>query len=103
MCVEHVHPREGGVTERIHLVVDRAEKERFRRLAEREGKTLSGWLRDAANARAAASQSAVVLDDIAALRAFFDECDQREHGREPDWESHLEVIDRSRSAGGTRT
>jgi hypothetical protein len=98
MCI-----RGADVTERIHLVVDRAEKERFRRLAEREGKTLSAWLRDAANARATASQTDVALNDAAALRAFFAACDQREHGREPDWESHLDVIDRSRSAGGAPT
>lgn len=42
MCME------GSVSERIHIVVDAADKERYRRQAAREGKTLSDWLREAA-------------------------------------------------------
>ncbi len=36
------------MSERIHIVVDAADKERYRRQAAREGKTLSDWLREAA-------------------------------------------------------
>ena len=49
MHIIYVH----AMTERIHIVVDRAEKERYRRLAAREGKTLSEWLRAAARDRVA--------------------------------------------------
>jgi len=57
------------VTERIHLVVDREEKERFRRLASREGRSLSDWLREAARARAASTAESG-LEDPESLRAF---------------------------------
>lgn len=30
------------------------------------------------------------------LEAFFARCDERERGREPEWEQHLEVINRFR-------
>jgi len=83
------------MAERIHMLVDHEEKERFRRSAAREGKSLSEWLRDAAKERAAASESRVALDSREELTAFFAACDRRERGREPDWESHRKVIDRS--------
>jgi hypothetical protein len=83
------------MAERIHILVDREEKERFRRSAAREGRSLSEWLREAAKDRAAASESRVALDSREALEAFFAACDRRERGREPDWESHREVIERS--------
>lgn len=73
------------MTERIHLVLDAAEKERFRRLAARKGKTLSAWVRDAARFRAAVEARAG-LETEEDLRRFFDECDARESGLEPDWE-----------------
>lgn len=88
-----------AVTERIHIVVGREEKERFRRLAAREGRSLSDWLREAARERAAARGEAQ-LEDEASLRKFFDACDRREEGREPDWEVHREVIERSIGPGG---
>jgi hypothetical protein len=92
---------EWGMSERIHIVVGREEKERFRRLAAREGRTLSEWLREAARARASSATEAG-LADASSLRSFFAECDRRERGRgrEPDWASHREVIERSKGSGG---
>lgn len=87
------------MAERIHIVVEPAEKERFRALAEREGKTLSAWLRDAARDRAAAADAGAALDSEEALRAFFEACDRREAGSEPDWEEHRRVIERSIAGG----
>jgi hypothetical protein len=94
---------EARVTERIHIVVGRTEKERYRRLAAREGKTLSEWLRAAAREKLEAATRDAGLPDEEALRLFFDECDAREQGREPDWESHLEVMTRSRGTGAAGT
>jgi hypothetical protein len=91
------------MTERIHLVLDAVEKERFRRLAVREGKTLSAWVRDAARDHAASLEARGSLDTGEDLRAFFDACDARETGREPDWEEHERVIERSRTSGGSET
>jgi hypothetical protein len=80
------------MTERIHIVLGRTEKERFRRLAEREGKSLSEWLRDVARARADAEEARARLDTVEQLEGFFADCDGREQGREPDWDDHLRVI-----------
>ncbi|HUH14101.1 MAG TPA: ribbon-helix-helix protein, CopG family [Longimicrobiales bacterium] len=89
--------------ERIHIVVDPSEKERFRLLAEREGKSLSAWLRDAARERAAAAASASALDTEQALRDFFAACDEREVGTEPGWEHHRRVIEDSVRSGAAGT
>ncbi len=89
--------------ERIHIVVDRAEKERYRRLAAREGKSLSEWLRSAAQDKLAAARSDEKLETAEALEAFFDRIDQRERGREPDWEAHRNVIKQSVSKGSSGT
>lgn len=90
------------MTSRIHILIDDEEKERFRRQAEREGKSLSAWLRDLARARLAES-GAPELDSLEALRAFFAACDEREGEREPDWAEHLRVIAASRRSGSADT
>jgi hypothetical protein len=87
------------MVERIHIVVDRAEKERYRRVAAREGKSLSEWLRSAAQEKLRAARSTAELDSRESLKAFFEECDQREVGPEPDWEAHRAVIDDSIASG----
>lgn len=90
------------MSDRIHIVVDRAEKERCRVLAEREGKNLSEWVRAAVRERAAGYADQPALDTPEALEAFFDECD-RAHGpdaaREPDWEDHKRLIQESKIEG----
>jgi hypothetical protein len=91
------------MSERIHIVLDPVEKERFRRLAEREGKSLSEWLRDVARARADAESERERLDTSEQLHRFFAACDEREHGREPDWEEHLKVILGSIAKGASDT
>lgn len=80
---------------RIHLIVDREEKERYRRQAEREGKSLSGWLREAARAKLAEASQDRDIETLDELREFFAECDRREQGREPDWPEHRRMIERS--------
>jgi hypothetical protein len=88
---------------RIHIVVERAEKERFRRMAAREGKSLSEWLRDAARERLLHTREQEPLDTPEALHDFFAECDRRERGREPDWHVHKDVIERSIEEGAGRS
>lgn len=90
------------MTERVHLLLDGAEKERFRRWAEREGKSLSEWLREAAREKLAAASATQPLDSRESLEAFFDGCDARERGEEPDWEAHRRVIEESIRTGATR-
>jgi Mn-dependent DtxR family transcriptional regulator len=91
------------MVERIHIAVDAADKQRFRRLAEREGKSLSGWLRDTAREKAEAAEARVRLETEQQLRSFFEACDRRERGREPDWEQHRRMIERSAASGAAET
>lgn len=93
------------MADRVHILMDAAEKARYRRLAAREGKTLSEWLREAAAEKAASARQARSLDTPEALSAFFEECRAREAGlgREPDWEEHRRVIERSIATGATDT
>ena len=86
------------MTSRIHIVVDEEDKERFRRQAEREGKSLSAWLREAARARLSERRESA-LDTGEELRAFFEACDDRESAPEPDWEEHRRVVERSARSG----
>ena len=91
------------MVERIHIVVDRAEKERYRRMAAREGKSLSEWLRSAAQEKLAAARTDPTLDTVASLRAFFEALNQNAGGPEPDWETQREVIAQSIAKGATST
>lgn len=84
---------------RIQILLGEQEREEFRRLAKRQGMSLSAWLRDAGREKASAGASEQRIRSKEALRDFFAECDQRERGREPDWEEHREVIDRSKRSG----
>ncbi len=100
MMILHVSSR--AMPERIHLVLSAAEKERYRLAAARVGQSLSEWLRQAAEDRAAAEDQAVALDSADRLRTFFDACDARERGTEPDWEVQRELLEASMrgQAGG---
>ena len=84
---------------RIHIPIDDADKARFRRYAEQEGKSLAAWLRDAAEHRIRTLEDRPSLRTREALTAFFTECDSRETEPEPDWEEHRKVIQRSRTEG----
>ena len=85
--------------ERIYITIDRAEKERFRRMAARKGQTLGEWLRDAAREQLALEERFRRLDSTEALAEFFADCEERELEREPDWEAHRRVIERSMASG----
>lgn len=79
-----------------------AEKARFERAAQREGMTLSAWLREAARERLEGS-GPPSLASGAELRAFFADCDLREKGAEPDWETHRRIIEASKREGASDT
>lgn len=84
---------------RIVVFVDERQREMFRDQAAAEGRSLSEWLREAGRERLEHAQPSQLRtrDD---LERFFNACDEREHGREPDWEDHLGVI-RASLRGGT--
>ena len=83
---------------RIHLVLGKDEKARLERAARREGMTLSAWLRKAAREKLEGAEPPA-LSTVEELTAFFQECDEREEGREPDWEAHRQVIETSKRQG----
>jgi hypothetical protein len=84
---------------RVQILLGEQDREEFRRLAKRHGMSLSAWLRDAGREKATAGELEQKIDSKQALMDFFAECDEREQGREPDWEEHREVIDRSSRSG----
>jgi hypothetical protein len=89
---------------KVQVVLDEEEREELRRAARRAGTSLSAWLREAGRARLAREESALGLDSLEDLDAFFAECDRREgQGREPDWPQHREVIAASRGSGAAST
>ena len=83
---------------RIHMVLDLATKARLEAAARGAGISLSAWLRDAAEEKMMAGASGP-LASADELRAFFEACDQREAGHEPDWEAHRRVIEKSATSG----
>jgi hypothetical protein len=81
---------------RIQVVVDEAEREAFRKQAEREGVSLSAWLREAGHRRL--QQDRPRITTVEELRAFFASIPD-EGGVEPDWEEHKRVISESMRRG----
>lgn len=82
--------------ERVHIVVAAEDRAAYRAAADRQGLTLSAWLREAADAKLA-EQEAAALATVEDLDQFFAACDEREgDGPEPDWSEHRAVIEASR-------
>lgn len=88
---------------RVQVLIEEREREAFRQVAEQEGKSLSGWMRESALDRLEATKTAGRITSSADLRRFFKACDLREKGREPDWEEHLKVMEESRKTGRSGT
>jgi hypothetical protein len=84
---------------RVQVILDDEDREAFRRQAEREGLSLSAWLREAGRRRLA-ERAQPRIDDVASLKAFFAGLPDRDTADgEPSWEEHLAVIEESRRAG----
>jgi len=89
---------------RIQVVVDETEREAFRRQAEREGVSLSTWLREAGHRRLEEDVRHRKITTVEDLREFFASLPDREDpGGEPDWEEHKRVIDDAMRSGDTGT
>jgi hypothetical protein len=92
--------------DRLHLILPRAEKERYRALAEAEGMTLSDWVREAVRESAARYETRPRLDTPEALQTFFDALDRasprsdgREPPREPDWDEYRILLAEGKKGG----
>jgi hypothetical protein len=88
---------------RVQVIVDEMEREAFRQVAEQEGKSLSGWLRESALQRLEARKAESGIASAAGLKRFFKACRLREKEREPDWEPHLRMMEESRQRGRSGT
>ena len=84
---------------RVQVLIEEKEREAFRQVADQEGKSLSGWMRESALERLEATKAVPRITSSSDLRKFFKACDLREKGREPDWDEHLKVMDESRKTG----
>lgn len=83
---------------RIHFVVKESAKIRYQAQAEREGKSLGQWLREAADERLAATRPRKFT--LEELREFNAACDaRRSDAPEPDWSEVKRVISESRPSG----
>ena len=88
---------------RVQVILDESEQESIRREAERQGVSVSAWLREAARERLRRRAEVARIETTEQLESFFAACDEREAGVEPDWEQHLSVIESSRRSGLTDT
>ena len=73
---------------RIQLVLPKEDRDRFFREAQKEGISLSEWLRRAGRDRARRSTTSRRFRDANEVATFFADCDVViEEGTEPDWEN----------------
>ncbi len=87
------------MSKRVQVVMDEEERETFRRVAEREGLSLSAWLREAAREKLESSEDRRVIKTAEELKRFLASCRQSEKGVEPDWEQQKAMIERSARSG----
>lgn len=85
---------------RVNLVIPDDDRDRFSYQARREGMTLSAWLRAAAHERLERAHRARAFESPGDVEEFFRASDAAAGpGPEPDWQEHLDVINRSRRHG----
>ncbi len=77
---------------RVQVILDDKEAARFKSQAKRESKSLSAWLGEAGRKMLEENLKRNSLTDPQSLESFFEECNLRENGREPDWVDQKELI-----------
>ena len=80
------------MSKRVQVILEEEEAARFKSEARKESKSLSSWLRDAGRMAVEAKRQKRDLATITALRKFFQDCNKKERGSEPDWEEHKRLI-----------
>ncbi|MBI2601959.1 MAG: hypothetical protein HYW48_02790 [Deltaproteobacteria bacterium] len=81
---------------RIQVILTEEEAAEFKNQAVKESKSLSSWLKEAAKKRL--KEVRVKLRSSKQLALFFEECDKREMGSEPEWEEHKRMIAQGKGA-----
>ena len=84
---------------RVQVILDEEEVTRFKSQAMKESKSLSAWLRAAGKKMIEINRQQQRLTDPDSLKRFFQKCNERENGVEPDWEDHKRLILDSYQAG----
>jgi len=80
------------VSVRVQVILDEAEAVKFKSQAAKESKSLSAWLRDAGKRTLMKNERRQGLSDPGSLKAFFEQCSEREKGTEPDWEEQKNLV-----------
>lgn len=89
---------------RIQLVLSNEDRDRFFHEAQKEGISLSEWLRRAGRDRARRDSTLGRFSGADEVASFFAYCDTiKEEGIEPDWDQHQSVINTSRRHGASET
>ena len=91
---------------RVQLVLSDGDRDRYVSQAKREGKTLSAWLREAAQEKIEGdAEQHRPFETAQDVREFFRACDATRnwHGPEPDWEEQKKLISEARLRGATLT
>ena len=84
---------------RVQVILDEKEAARFRSQAMKQSKSLSAWLRDAGRKMFEDNLRGQALTDKEALEQFFQKCNEREEGIEPDWQEQKKLIEEGFLAG----
>ena len=85
---------------RVQMVMPDADKDRYVHQAQREGMSLSAWLRAAARDRLVNRERTARITTVEEAREFWRWCDERAGpGRELDWEEYLEILNESKLRG----
>lgn len=77
---------------RVQVILEEEDVARFKSRARHESKSLSAWLRDAGRKLLEDSRGSQDLTDPKSLKGFFQKCNDRERGVEPEWEEHKRLI-----------
>ena len=89
---------------RVQVIFKIGEKAKIQDLADRDGMSLSAWIREAALERARVGLAQARLSTRSQLVDFFSECDaQQDADVEPDWQTQKKVIEASRATGTSGT
>ena len=77
---------------RVQVILEQEDVARFNSRARKESKSLSAWLRDAGRKMLEDSRESQALTDAKSLKEFFQKCNDRECGAEPEWEELKRLI-----------